>query len=89
MMYTGFTGVCEEFVTWHGGSGHYIVPIRINGSSIESLFSRVKYNANGNLSAVNYESAMTRLLTANAVSHTNKDDEYRSNKLNVIGDLKH
>ena len=65
MMYSGFTSLCQDFIQKHGESKHYIVPVRINGSSIESLFSRFKYNANGNLSAVNYESAMVRLLTTN------------------------
>ena len=57
MMYNGFKGLLTEFVPHH--AAHYIVPVRVTGSCIESLFSRFKYSANGNLSAVNYETAMS------------------------------
>ena len=60
------------------------VPVRINGSAIESLFSRFKYDAGGNLSATNYESAISRLLTADAVSEGKKEESaYRKDKLSV------
>ena len=61
------------------------MPVRINGSAIESLFSRFKYNADGNLSAVNYETAISRLLTANSVSQSSV---YRKSELNITGQLK-
>ena len=51
MMYFGFVGLCEDFVTAY--PGYYIVPVQINGSAIESLFSSQKYNASGQLSAAN------------------------------------
>ena len=58
MMYNGFKGLSTEFISHH--AAHYIVPVHVTGSCIESLFSRFMYNANGNLSAVNYETAMSR-----------------------------
>ena len=71
-MYYGFKGLCGNFPA--EGDQYYIVPVRINGSAIESLFSRFKYDAGGNLSATNYESAISRLLTADAVSNTKKEE---------------
>ena len=90
MMYSGFTHLCQDFLQKHGESRHYIVPVCINGSSIESLSSQFKYNANGNLSAVNYESALAGLQTTNQVSSENKNtqDEYRNTKINVHGQLR-
>ena len=83
-MMNGFMGLCEDFTARYGPD-HYLVPVRINGSAIESLFSRFKYNADGNLSAVNYETAMSRLLTANSVTQSS---DYRKSELNVTGQLK-
>ena len=86
MMYNGFKGLSTEFISHH--AAHYIVPVHVTGSCIESLFSRFMYNANGNLSAVNYETAMSRILTADAVSNSNKDKQYRSSDVHVYGQLK-
>lgn len=84
LMKCGFIGLCTDFTSRHGPD-NYIVPVRVNGSAIESLFSRFKYNANGNLSAVNYESAMSRLLTANSID---QGFDYRRSELNVMTELK-
>ncbi len=55
MMFNGFTRLCQEFLQEHCETNHYIVPVRINGNLIESLLIvDFKYNANGNLFAVNY-----------------------------------
>ena len=56
--------------------------VRINGSAVESLFSRFKYDAGGNLSATNSESAVSQLLTADAVSGVHREESaYRKNEL--------
>ena len=81
-MWYGFKGFCQEFTTKH--EQYYIVPVRINGSAVESLFSRFKYDAGGNLSATNYESAISRLLTADAVSAIHQEESiYRKDKLSL------
>ena len=49
LMFYGFKGLCGSFTGQHGQ--YYVVPVRINGSAIESLFSRFKYDAGGNLPA--------------------------------------
>ena len=87
LMCSGFKGLCEDFTSKHGPT-YYIVPVRISGSAIESLFSRFKYNFSGNLTAVNYESALCRFLTATSVESRNKDGGYRKTDIKVQGILK-
>ena len=60
LMYYGFKGLCETFTGQCGQN--YVVPVRINGSATESLFSTFKCDAGGNLSATNYESAISDFL---------------------------
>ena len=45
----GFSGLCQDFLAKYPG---YIVLVRINGSVVESLFGRFKFNAEGHLSAI-------------------------------------
>ena len=81
-MWYGFKGFCQEFTAKH--ERYYVVPVRINGSAVESLFSRFKYDAGGNLSATNYESAISRLLTADAVSAIHQEESaYRKDQLSL------
>ena len=40
-MYHGFKGLCEVFLAQH--PEYYIVPVRITGSAIETVFSSLKY----------------------------------------------
>ena len=43
------------------GSGYFISPIRIKGSAIKSLFSKLKFGAGGQLSALNCSSGPARI----------------------------
>ena len=87
MMYFGFVGVCEDFVTAY--PGYYIVPVRINGSAIESLFSSLKYDASGQLSAANYMAALAAIQTTKAVKHasTSGESSYRGQDVNIYQDV--
>lgn len=87
MMYFGFVGVCEDFVTAY--PGYYIVPVRINGSAIESLFSSLKYDASGQLSAANYIAALAAIQTTKAVKHasTSGESSYRGQDVNIYQDV--
>ena len=62
-MYYGFTGLCEEFLTSH--PGYFIAPIRINGSTIESVFSCLKYISGGNLASTTYSSSLASYIEQN------------------------
>ena len=59
--YYGFVGLCEEFLTNHP-EGYYIAPLKLNGSAVESLFSQIKFNANGKLSSLNYATAKASVM---------------------------
>ena len=59
LMYYGFTEFCKHFVSIF--PGYYIWPLRLNGSALETIFSQLKFNMNGQLSSVNYSAALTTL----------------------------
>ena len=59
-MVYGFQGMVNYFHDQY--PDYYIAPVRVSGSAIETLFSQLKFAAGGKLSAVNYPSALKRLL---------------------------
>lgn len=64
----------------HGpcSTGYFISPIRINGSSIESLFSRLKFGAGGHLTAINYRSGLAHIQAREDVKrHRDSGKGYR------------
>ena len=79
---TGFSGLCQDFLARY--PGYYIVPVRVNGSVVESLFGRFKYNAGGHLSAINYQGSVEKLIIADATKNT---EHYRKDKVNLHGVL--
>ena len=68
MMYHGFTGLCESFLSTYASRGYFISPIRINGSAVESYFSQLKYAARGQLSSTQYAVARGAVATSKAAS---------------------
>ena len=56
----GFVG---EFLTKY--PSHFVSPVRLSGSAVETLFSQFKHTAGGKLSATNYSSARA----ANLIKH--------------------
>lgn len=74
IMYLGFTGLCNEFLSTH--PGYFISPIRVNGSAIESVFSCLKYISGGHLSSTNYSTSLTALSTQREVATTNPSAEF-------------
>ena len=60
MTVAGFKGLCSDFFVRN--PGYFMKPVRVNGSVVESLFGRFKYNADGHLSAMNYRGCMARLI---------------------------
>ena len=77
-----FNGLCQDFLARF--PGYYIVPVRINGSVVESLFGRFKFNAGGHLSAINYQGSVAKLIIADASKST---EHYRGDKINIRGVL--
>lgn len=78
-MVSSFLGYSDWFFTYGPGKdGYFISPIRINGSSIESLFSRLKFGAGGHLTALNYRSGLARIQAREEVNrHTDSGKGYR------------
>ena len=68
IMYQGFTGLCESFLSTHAPRGYFISPIRINGSAVESYFSQLKYAARGQLSSTQYSVVRGAVATSKAAS---------------------
>ena len=60
-MSKGFVGLCDEFLRDH--EGYFLSPLRINGSSVETIFSSLKYIAGGNLSSSNYVACLSSFAT--------------------------
>ena len=77
----GFLGYCKEFFQLH--PNYYVLPLRANGSSIETVFSQLKHGSRGTLTAVSYGPARAQLLTKRAVHGPHIRDEYRSAPLYI------
>ena len=43
-----------SFFRRHPDEDYYIIPVRLNGSAVETLFSQLKYSTGGHLSSTNY-----------------------------------
>jgi hypothetical protein len=82
VMYWGFQGLCEDFLAAH--PGHFISPLRVNGSAVESVFNCLKFIAGGNLASTNYPSALTAFATQRDVSkNTHSEAGYRNEIINT------
>ena len=81
MMHYGFKGFCEDFLEQH--PGYTVYPIRVNGSAIESFFSKLKHTASGHLSDTNYASARAAVLTRGSIQDKKHKDDYRDAPLYI------
>ena len=81
-MYHGFNGLCEDFLSRNPGC--FIAPIRVNGSSIESIFSNLKYISGGNLSSTNYGPSLSSLVTQRDIKANPRAEKgYRTDTINI------
>ncbi len=81
-MYYGFNGLCKDFLSRN--PGYFIVPVRISCSAIESVFSCLKYISGGNLSAINYTTSLSALITQRETASNSKgEDGYRNVSINI------
>ena len=84
LTYYGFKGFIQSFFERHQDEDHYIIPVRLNGSAVETLFSQLKYSTGGHLRSTNYASARSSLLVKRQVQGYNvKDKDYRNIQLNL------
>ena len=77
----GYKEFCQDFLERH--PGYAVYPLRLTGSAVETIFSRLKFITGGHLSAVNYSSARANLLTRYEVHGQKMRDEYRNAPLYV------
>lgn len=63
--------------------GHFLSPLRISGSAVETLFGQYKYNAGGKLDAVNYPTARAASLVRQRVSGHHSGKDYKDNELST------
>ena len=81
----GFTDFVHLFFQRHPNASHYIVPVQLNGSTVETLFSQLKYSAGGHLSSTNYATARSSILVKKTVrGHNVKDKDYRNVPLGLL-----
>ena len=65
--------------------GYFVVLSRINGSSVESLFSQLKYSVAGKLTSINYSNARASVLVkSNCHANNTGNVEYRDVELNLM-----
>jgi len=71
----GFQTLCEDFFRHH--PNHFISPIRISGSAVETLFSQYKYAAGGKLDAANYATVRAACMVRSIVTPHPSGKGYR------------
>ena len=76
----GFCGFCEDFFKHH--PQHFVSPLRVSGSAVETLFGQYKFAAGGKLDASNYATARAACLVRNIVTPHHSGKDYRDMSLN-------
>ncbi|XP_068716510.1 uncharacterized protein [Montipora foliosa] len=86
LMVYGFLQFCRWFNAVY--PDYFVSPLPINGSSIESIFSALKFAAGGNVSASNYGSFRGRVIGGREViDYRNSERGYRDDVILVSGSL--
>lgn len=81
LMYYGFTEFCKCF--FERFPGYHIVPLRINGSAIETIFSQLRFSTSGNLSGSNYGYALSSLTLKRFLHGHQGKFKYRNARLYI------
>ena len=77
----GFEALCHTFL--ERNTEHYICPLRLSGSAVESLFGQLKFSAGGKLDAVKYQTSQASVLTKQALSGHHSTKGYRDTTLSI------
>jgi len=74
-----------SFAEWflHQYPNHFITPIRLSGSAVETLFSQFKHCSGGKLSSTNYAVARASHLIKHTVSSHHSSKGYRDAALDL------
>ena len=60
------------------------IPLRLSGSSVESLFSQYKHSSGGKLDSVNYVTSRAAHLVKQSVSTHHSGKQYRDELLDTV-----
>ena len=78
----GLKGLCaccfETYPT------HFISPLHLYGSSVESLFSQYKHSSGGKLDSVNFVTSRAAHLVKQSVSSHHSGKQYRDQLLDTV-----
>ena len=62
---------------------HFISPLRLSGSAVETLFSQFKHTAGSKFSSTNYSTASAAHLVKHTVAYHHRSVSYRDVPLNL------
>ena len=82
--YYGFKEFTTSYLEQHSQDDLYIVPLRLNGSAVETLFSQMKYSAGGHFSSTNCTARSSLLMKNQVRGRSVKDADYRNVNLNLL-----
>ena len=80
----GFAAFCEWFFKEY--PNYFVVPIRITGSAVETLFAQYKYLSGNKLDAVNYTTARSKYICKKKIESSSTHHSglyYRDVPLNI------
>jgi len=78
----GFRALCTWFLETY--PTYFVSPLRLSGSSVESLFSQYKHSSGGKLDSVNYVTSRAAHLVKQSVSTHHSGKEYRDQLLDTV-----
>ena len=82
VMVYGFINFTESFLREH--PDYYVVPLKLNGSAVETLFSQFKFETHGKLSSLNYSTARKSVILKKDIHGSTKAARgYRNTALYV------
>ena len=77
----GFQNFVADFLEKY--PNHFISPVRLSGSAVETLFSQFKFTAGGKLSATNYANTRAAHLIKHCVTAHHSSAGYRDANLQL------
>ena len=78
----GLKGLCTWFFETY--PTHFISPLRLSGSSVESLFSQYKHSSGGKLDSVNFVTSRAAYLVKQSVTSHHSGKQYRDQLLDTV-----
>ena len=70
----GFNLLCKDFFSRY--PGYYVVPLRVSGSAVETLFAQYKYLSGNKLDSVNYTTARAKYICNKTVTASHHSGKY-------------